>query len=115
MKKVSFVFILLVMMFALQAHQIIKTQIHITVRNDLGNTEEGVSVTLYENEEDYKAEKNAVATGLTDAKGMVKFKELKPIAYFLLARKDDKDNFGGGEQTGKLQEGRINKVTVVIQ
>ncbi|MCI0751020.1 MAG: hypothetical protein L0Y35_04225 [Flammeovirgaceae bacterium] len=115
MKKVGTLIILMSLVAWSDARQIIKTQIHITVRNELGNTEEGVSVSLYANEEDYKAEKNAVVTGTTDAKGMVKFKELKPIAYYLLAQKGDLNNFGGGEQTGKLQEGRINKVTVVIQ
>jgi len=95
--------------------QIIKTQLSLTVRNELGNTESGVTVQLYETEEDYNAEKNPAAEGVTDEKGIVKFKELKAIAYYVLARKDDKDNSGGGEQTGKLEANRINKSTVVIQ
>ena len=32
-----------------------------------------------------------------------------------MAKKDDKDNAGGGEQTGKLEANRINKVTIVIK
>ncbi len=35
-------------------------------------------------------------------KVVIRFKNLKAIAYFVLARKGDKDNAGGGEQTGKL-------------
>lgn len=105
----------IVLLVSLSGFQIIKTQLTLTVRNELGNTEAGVTVQLYETEEDYKAEQNAVATGTTDAKGVVKFKELKAVSYFILARKDDKDNFGGGEQTGKLEANRINKATVVIQ
>lgn len=97
------------------AFQLIKTQLSVTIRNDLGNIEQGATVQLYETEEDYKAEKNAVAEGVTDQKGVIKFKELKAISYFVLAKKDDKDNFGGGEQTGKLEANRINKVTIVIQ
>ena len=104
-----------ILMLTLMSFYLIKTQLVITVRNELGNIEEGVAVQLYETEDDYKAEKNAVAEGYTDKKGVVKFKELKPIEYFLLARKDDKDNFGGGEKTGKLEAGKINKVTVIIQ
>lgn len=104
-----------ILMLTLMSFYLIKTQLVITVRNELGNIEEGVAVQLYETEDDYKAEKNAVAEGYTDKKGVVKFKELKPIEYFLLARKDDKDNFGGGEKTGKLEDGKINKVTVIIQ
>ena|SRR6186713_1867795 len=100
---------------ALSAFQIIKTQIAITIRNDVGNTEAGVKVMLYEKEEDYTKEVNVVAEGETDDKGVVKFKDLKAASYYVIARKGDMDNSGGGEQTGKLEAKRINKVTIVIQ
>jgi hypothetical protein len=115
MKTITRISLISIFMLALMSFELIKTQLVITVRNELGNIEEGVKVQLYETEEDYKAEKNVAVEGYTDKKGVVKFKELKPTAYFLLARKDDKDNFGGGEQTGKLEENKINKVTVIIQ
>ena len=115
MKTIARISLMSIFALALMNFQLIKTQLVVTVRNELGNTEEGVKVQLYETEEDYKAEKNAASEGVTDKKGVVRFKELKPASYFLLARKDDKDNFGGGEQTGKLEESRINKVTVIIQ
>lgn len=99
----------------LSAFQIIKTQLAVTIRDEVGNTVEGVKVILYETEEDYNAEKNQVSEGVTDAKGIVKLRELKATTYYVLARKDDKDNSGGGEQTGKLEPNRINKVTIVIQ
>ena len=105
----------LALSFTADEKQLIKTQLHLTVRNDLGNTVEGASVHLFETEEDYKKETNAVAESITDEKGIVKFKELKAISYYVLVEKDDMNNFGGGEQTGRLQEKRINKVTVVIQ
>lgn len=95
--------------------QIIKTQLAVTIRDELGNTVAGANVTLFEKEEDYNAETNPVISGVTDAKGVVKFRELKATSYFVLAKKDDKDNAGGGEQTGKLEANRINKVTIVIQ
>jgi len=100
---------------ALSAFQIIKTQIAITIRNDLGNTEAGVKVMLFDKEEDYTKEVNVVAEGETDEKGVVKFKELKAASYYVIARKGDLDNSGGGEQTGKLEANRVNKVTIVIQ
>lgn len=99
----------------LSAFQIIKTQIAITIRNEVGNTEAGVKVMLFETEEDYTKEVNVVAEDETDDRGVVKFKDLKPTTYFVIARKGDMDNSGGGEQTGKLEEKRINKVTIVIQ
>ncbi|HMV10080.1 MAG TPA: hypothetical protein PK325_15910 [Cyclobacteriaceae bacterium] len=115
MKTIARISVVAIVMLALMSAQLIKTQIVVTVRNELGNTEEGVKVQLYETEDDYKAEKNVAFEGVTDKKGVVRFKDVKATSYFLLARKDDKDNFGGGEQTGKLEEGRINKVTVIIQ
>lgn len=115
MRTITRISVVSFFMLALMSFGLIKTQLVVTVRNELGNIEEGVKVQLYETEDDYKAEKNAAAEGYTDNKGVVKFKELKPTVYFLLARKDDKDNFGGGEQTGKLEENKINKVTVIIQ
>lgn len=115
MKRILYISLISIFTISLLSTARIKTQITITVRNDLGNIEEGVKVQLYEKEEDYKAEKNVAFEGYTDAKGIVKFKDVKAISYFLLARKDDKDNFGGGEQTGKLEENRINKITVIIQ
>lgn len=105
-----------IVFLSITAHaQLIKTSLTLTVRDELGNTVEGVSVKLFENEADYTAEKNEVASGTTDAKGVIRFKDLKAIAYFVLARKGDKDNIGGGEQTGKLEEKRFNKATIVIQ
>lgn len=95
--------------------QIVKTQLHMTVRNELGNTEAGVSVTLYATEADYEKEQNPVQSGTTDEKGVVKFKELKAQEYFVLAKKGDLNNFGGGEKTGALVANRINKVNIIIQ
>ena len=110
--KISIAILLLI---ALSSFQIIKTQIAITIRNEVGNTEEGVKIMLFETEEDYTKEVNVVAEGETDDRGVIKFKELKATSYFVIARKGDKDNSGGGEQTGKLEANRVNKVTIVIQ
>src|SRR5690606_9100119 len=94
--------------------QLLKTTLHVTVRDDVGNTVEGASVQLFETEADYTKEENVAAEGTTDAKGIVKFKELKSISYYVIVRHGDKDNAGGGEQTGKLEEKRTNKVTIII-
>ena len=95
--------------------QLIKTTLNVTVRDDLGNTVEGASVQLFETEEDYTQEQNVAAQGVTNEKGVVKLKDLKAITYYVIVRKDDMDNAGGGEQTGQLEEKKINKVTIVIQ
>jgi SPX domain protein involved in polyphosphate accumulation len=110
-KSVYFLAIILL----LTGFQIIKTQLVVTVVNELGNKEAGATVLLFETEDDYKKETRAVAEAVTDAKGVAKFKDLKAIPYFIIVRKDDRDNAGGGEKTDKLEGGRINKITVVIQ
>lgn len=106
---------ILTFLIAVSAFQLIKTTLTVTVRDELGNTVEGAKVQLFENEADYTAEKNVAAEGTTDKKGVLKLKELKAIQYYVIVRKDDKDNSGGGEQTGKLEEKKINKVTIIIQ
>lgn len=114
MKKL-FIIVLLGAIALPSYSQLINTSLTLTVRDELGNTAAGVSVQLFESEADYLTEKNAVFTATTDAKGIAKFKKMKAISYFVLARKDDKDNTGGGEKIGKLEEGKFNKATVVIQ
>jgi hypothetical protein len=94
--------------------QIFKTSLTLTVRDELGNTVEGADVKLFEKKDDYTKEQNQVEVGKTDKKGIVHFKKLKPIAYFILVRKGDKDNTSGGQET-KLEDGKFNKVTIIIQ
>ena len=95
--------------------QLLPTKLRVTVLDGLGNFVEGASVSIYDNEKDYLASENAVAMLKTDKKGRVTFKEMRPIAYFIEAKKGEKNNNGEGVQTGELSEGRINKVNTVIE
>ena len=115
MKRLFTLFVLVAVPLFTADSQIIKTQLSLTVRDELGNTVDGASVLLYESEADFAAEKNEVAKGATDKKGGIKFKELKAIGYFVIVRKGDKDNIGGGEKIEPLVANRINKATIVIQ
>ena len=115
MKSFNKLLFALIAVTLVTAFQLIKTSLNVTVRDEVGNTVEGATVLLFENEDDYTKEQNVVATGRTDNKGYVKLKELKPISYYVIVRKDDKDNAGGGEKTEKLEAKKINKVTIVIQ
>lgn len=115
MKRIQLLIIPLAILLTAPGFQLIKTSLGITVRDEVGNIVTGATIQLFEKEEDYNLEQNVVAEGETDDKGYFRFKELKAISYFVIVRKDDKDNSGGGERTGKLEEKRINKVTVVIQ
>lgn len=116
MKKFIIPFSLIIFIATSAFVQIFNTSLKITVRNELGNTEEGVEVVLFSNEEDYKKEENPVTEKLvTDKKGQVKFKDLEPKAYYILAKKGEKNNWGAGEITDVLQEGKLNKVTIIIE
>ena len=101
MKRIyGIVVFLMLTSITIASGQIFKTSLTLTVRDELGNTVEGASIKLFEKESDYNKETNAVAEGTTDPKGVAKFKALRPIAYFVLVRKGDKDNAGGGERIG---------------
>ena len=110
--RTTFAFCLI---FVMVSFHPIRTQIVVTVLDEVGNPVEGAKVTLYETEEDYTKEVNPAAEGITEIKGVIRIKDLKPISYYVIVRKGDKDNSGGGEQTGKLEGNRINKVTIIIQ
>ena len=87
----------------------------IKVVDELGNLVEGATVTFYSTQEDYRAETNPVATGLTDKKGKATFKKLEAKSYFLHVHKDDKNNNWAGVQTDTLQAGKVNKLIIVIE
>jgi hypothetical protein len=101
--------------FVTASAQLLNTSLTITVRDELGNTVSGAEVRLFETEEDYLKEKNVAFSGVSDNKGLVKLKKLKTISYWVIVSKGDKDNAGGGERIGTLEEGKFNKATVIIQ
>ncbi len=117
MKKQLFfsLFIFLLIGMGFTSSDAIPTSLKITIRNDLGNLESGVSVTLYANKEDFQKEENPVQQGTTNDKGVVSFKQLQAKVYFVAAVKGDMNNYGAGVQTNKLEEKRVNKVTIIIE
>jgi hypothetical protein len=116
MKRIIGMAVVLVLLsYTIAPSQIFKTSLTLTVRDEIGNVVEGASVKLFENQENYNKEVNAVAETTTDAKGIAKFKGIRPISYYVLVKKGDKDNAGGGEKIDKLDEGKFNKSTIVIQ
>ena len=62
--------------FTFSPPQLINTSLTVTVRDELGNTVEGASIKLFETEDNYNQEKNALAEGTTDAKGVFRFKKM---------------------------------------
>lgn len=119
MKKTLFAILLLIpvflMAFTASESQLLKTSLRITVLNGLGNHEEGVTVQLYKTQEDYEDETNPVGEAvITDKKGRATFKDLEPIVYFVSAVKGKMNNHGAGIATGTLEEGKINKINLII-
>jgi len=97
-------------------NQVVKTSLKLTVLNGLGHQEENVKVQLFKTEDDYRNETNRVGeASMTDKKGKVVFKDLEPVVYYVHAQKGDKTNIGRGVQTDKLEEGKINKTTIIIE
>jgi uncharacterized GH25 family protein len=96
--------------------QVFNTSIRITVLNELGNPVENAAVRLYVSEEDYRNETNpATEVYYTDDKGQVKIKDLEARIYYVNAEKGDKNNIGAGVMTDKLEEKKLNKVTIIIE
>ena len=95
--------------------QIINTSLRITVLDDLGNRVEGASENIYSNESDYREEVNPVMEEkLTDTKGRVTFKKLQSTKYFVLVKKGDLNNVGGGVEVN-LDAKKLNKVNIIIE
>jgi len=109
--------VLFVCLFSVDAEaQLMSTSMRITVLSRLGNPIENAKVTVYNNQEDYENEENAVAgPAFSDEKGRVTFKNLEEKQYYVQVIKGDDNNYGDAEQTGKLKKGKVNKFNIVIQ
>jgi len=98
------------------AEQLFPTRMKIIILNSLGNYEDSVKVTLYQNKEDFRNSENAVSEPqYTDKKGKVIFDDLEPKSYYIDAVKGDKNNYGGAQLTPQLDKGKLNKVNIVIE
>ena len=87
----------------------------VTVIDDTGNVVEGASVTLYKTMEDYNNENAMYETEKTDDKGRIKFKNVEPIEYYIYVKKGEMDNIFSGQKVKQLEEGKVNKINVIIE
>jgi hypothetical protein len=100
---------------AQEAEAQFSTKLRISVLDELGNAVEGAEVSLYKTRSDYEKEVHVVQkTMISDDKGRVLFKQLDAISYYVIVRKGEKDNIGGGEIISALEPKRLNKVNVII-
>lgn len=115
MIKIASRIVVLSMFFILvSGFQLFKTSLKIQVLNDLGNIEQGATVKLFMTEEDYNNEENVIREGTTDKKGYVVFSEVEAHEYYVNVEKGDKNNYGAGEKIEMLEEGKMNRITVII-
>ena len=115
----SIIPLLLVLVAAISfaaSDQLFKTDLKITVLDDLGNIQEGATVRLFLTEKEFKAEENAIESKEkgTDEKGVIWFKNVEAKSYYVLAENGDKNNWGGGVKTGLLKSKKVNKVNIII-
>lgn len=96
-------------------NNLLPTNLRITVLDILGTPTNGATVTLYKSKEDYLHSANPVKIGKTNEKGRVLFKKLKPVQYYIDARKGDMDNDGKGVKIAPLQKGKTNNVNTIIE
>ncbi len=100
--------------FMLASYQLLKTQLRVTVLDDLGNLHSGAKVSLYENIEQYNSRKPVFGPLDTDKKGKAIFFSVGVGPYLIEVLDGDYSNDFGGQQTEKLSDGKINKVNVII-
>jgi hypothetical protein len=112
-KTIATVFIALVL-FSTTGFECLKTNLRITVRNELGNVESAATVAVYKTKEDYEKSANPVALDKTDEKGNVTYEDMEAIVYYITAEKGDRNNFGAGEKTEALTLNKLNKMTIII-
>jgi hypothetical protein len=114
MKKAFISFFVLSTIILASSFHTLRTDIRINVRNELGNIESDVKVSLYKTKDNYEKSTDPKFTGVTDVKGNVTFDGVEAIEYYIGAEKGDRNNFGAGEKTTLLQENKLNKFTIII-
>ncbi len=108
--------LVLVILFSFTSVPVLKTNLRITILNELGNVEDSVAITIYRHKNDYREEINSVVpTQYTDKKGRTTFTDLEAIEYYIHAEKGNKTNVGAGVVAGVLQKGKMNKLTIIIE
>lgn len=93
---------------------LIKTQLRITVFDDLGNVRKGAKVSLYEKEEDFNNNKPTYGPLQTDEKGKAFFIGVTNGPFIIEVVDGDYSNDFGGQKTDLLEQGKINKINIII-
>ena len=91
------------------------TSLEITVTDDFGNIVRGATVELYATENDFYAATNVIETNLTDANGIITFRNLSSDKYYWFVSKDCKNNMNGGfGVTSAIPPNMVSVISTVI-
>lgn len=102
------------LLLMLCSYQVIRTQLRVTILDDLGNVRPGAKVSLYKTTKDFNDNKRAYGPIEADEKGRAIFFSVENGPFYLEAVDGDYSNDFGGQLTDTLQEGKINKLNVII-
>ena len=86
----------------------------ITVVDENNTIVEGATVEVFTTHKNYENEENAIATGVTNAKGFVQFKNLKEQKYYVLIKKDGMNNHHSHNETDVLRLKGKNRFEIMI-
>jgi hypothetical protein len=91
------------------------TNLQITVKDNLGNSITGATVSLFVDSSDYANGTNSVANSISDASGNVKFTNLSTIKYYFLAKSNCENNFNSGNVLANpLTQNATTNATAII-
>jgi hypothetical protein len=79
-------------------------------RNNTGEIIVGQLVKLFSNELDYKNNRNAIDSAITNDKGTAYFKHIEPLVYYIRSEKGCRSSFGlwwGGVDLTRLEHRRV--------
>ncbi len=86
----------------------------ITVVDENNSIVTGAKVQVFATFKNYEDEENPVASGETNAKGFIQFKNLKEQKYYLLISKGDLNNHQTANETDVLRMKGKNRFEIMI-
>lgn len=94
----------------------VPTHLNIAVKNELGNTVSGATVTLYLNKMDYQNKANPVKSAITNEDGIALLAFLEPLAYYIYVEEGCQNNtYGGVALQNEINYGTTTYSTIIVQ
>lgn len=87
----------------------------ITVVDENNAVVSGANVEVFTTHKNYEDEENAIAKGVTNAKGYIEFKNLKEQKYYILVKKGSMNNHHSHNETEILRIKGKNRFAIMIE